>query len=57
MVKDIHEALVKCGVTRRHDPFPSTTTSARATYVVSMVMEEIHKMGFKNITPERKLSG
>mgnify|MGYP000780633204 FL=1 len=49
MVKDIHEALVKCGA---HD---GMTVSFHHHFregdlVVCMVMEEIHKMGFKNIT-------
>jgi len=49
MVKDIHEALVKCNA---HD---GMTVSFHHHFregdlVVCMVMEEIHKMGFKNIT-------
>ena len=49
MVKDIHEALVKCkahnGMTISfHHHF------REGDLVVNMVMEEIHKMGLKNIT-------
>ena len=49
MVRDIHEALVKCNA---HD---GMTVSFHHHFregdlVVCMVMEEIHKMGFKNIT-------
>ena len=49
MVKDIHEALVKCNA---HD---GMTVSFHHHFregdlVVCMVMEEIHKMGIKNIT-------
>ena len=49
MVKDIHEALVKCNA---HD---GMTVSFHHHFrdgdlVVCMVMEEIHKMGLKNIT-------
>lgn len=49
MVKDIHEALVMCNA---HD---GMTVSFHHHFregdlVVCMVMEEIHKMGFKNIT-------
>ena len=49
MVKDIHEALVKCNA---HD---GMTVSFHHHFregdlVVCMVMEEIHKMGIKNVT-------
>lgn len=49
MVQNIHEALVKCNA---HD---GMTVSFHHHFregdlVVCMVMEEIHKMGFKNIT-------
>ena len=49
LVKDIHEALVKC---EAHD---GMTVSFHHHFregdlVVNMVMEEIHKMGLKNIT-------
>ncbi len=49
MVKDIYEALAKCNA---HD---GMTVSFHHHFregdlVVCMVMEEIHKMGFKNIT-------
>ena len=49
LVADIHEALVKCkahiGMTVSfHHHF------REGDLVVNMVMEEIHKMGFKNIT-------
>ena len=49
MVKDIHEALVKC---HAHD---GMTVSFHHHFregdlVVCMVMEEIHKMGIKNVT-------
>ena len=49
MVKDIHEALVKC---KAHN---GMTVSFHHHFregdlVVNMVMEEIHKMGLKNIT-------
>ena len=50
MVKDIHEALVKSNA---HD---GMTVSFHHHFregdlVVCMVMEEIHKMGIKNVTP------
>ncbi|MCC8075478.1 MAG: citrate lyase subunit alpha [Clostridiales bacterium] len=49
LVKDLHEALVKCGA---HD---GMTISFHHHFrdgdlVVCMVMEEIHRMGLKNIT-------
>ena len=49
LVKDIHEALVKChahsGMTISfHHHF------REGDLIVNMVMEEIHKMGIKNIT-------
>ena len=49
LVKDIHEALVKCGIKDGmtisfHHHF------REGDYVVNMVMEEIHKMGIKDIT-------
>ena len=49
LVKDIHEALVKCNA---HD---GMTVSFHHHFregdlIVNMVMEEIHKMGFKDIT-------
>lgn len=49
LVKDIHEALVKC---EAHD---GMTVSFHHHFregdlIVNMVMEEIHKMGFKDIT-------
>ncbi|MBR2259302.1 MAG: citrate lyase subunit alpha [Blautia sp.] len=49
MVKDIHEALIKC---KAHN---GMTVSFHHHFregdlVVNMVMEEIHKMGLKNIT-------
>lgn len=49
MVKDIHEALVKCGIKDGmtlgfHHHF------REGDYIVNMVMEEVHKMGIKDIT-------
>lgn len=48
MVKNIHEALVKCGIKNGmiisfHHHF------REGDYVVNMVMDEIHKMGIKDI--------
>ena len=48
LVKDIHEALIKCGA---HD---GMTVSFHHHFregdlIVNMVMEEIHKMGLKDI--------
>lgn len=49
LLKDIHEALVKCGIRDGmrlgfHHHFRD------GDYVVNMVMEEIHRMGIKDIT-------
>ena len=49
LVKDIHEVLVKCGIKDGmtlgfHHHF------REGDYIVNMVMEEVHKMGIKDIT-------
>ena len=49
LVKDIHEALVKCGIKDGmtlgfHHHF------REGDYIVNMVMEEVHNMGVKDIT-------
>lgn len=49
LLKDIHEALVKCGIKDGmtlgfHHHF------REGDYIVNMVMEEVHKMGIKDIT-------
>ena len=49
LVKDIHEALVKC---RAHSGMTISFHHhfREGDLIVNMVMEEIHKMGLKNIT-------
>lgn len=49
LVKDIHEALVKCGI-KDGDVISFHHHFREGDYVVNMVMDEIHKMGIKNIT-------
>lgn len=49
LVKDIHEALVKCGI-KDGDVISFHHHFREGDYVVNMVMDEIHKMGIKDIT-------
>lgn len=49
MVENIHEALVKCGI-RDGMTLSFHHHFREGDYVVNMVMEEIHKMGIKDLT-------
>lgn len=49
LVENIHDALVKAAL-RTAWSFPSIIISCEGDYVVNMVMEEVHKMGIKDIT-------
>ena len=49
MVENIHEALVKCGI-RDGMTLSFHHHFREGDYVVNMVMEEIHKMGIRDLT-------
>lgn len=49
LVKDIHEALVKCGI-RNGMTLGFHHHFREGDYIVNMVMEEVHKLGIKDIT-------
>lgn len=49
LLKDIHEALVKCGI-RDGMTLGFHHHFREGDYIVNMVMEEVHKMGIKDIT-------